>query len=373
MKKAFLLILLLVAGVLAVLAQNPKVIPLSDESYQASAEYQAGNKYQKDAILFMDMVADTHPYFIKPERRAEWFAQKPALLERCADLETDAAFADALVEILGALRDGHTYIAAANPRNDRQATAIDDLPGPVDPEHIMRRHSENYDYSLFPDAGICYLQFNRCNDIPGRPFASFLNEMFDKIRKKKIQTLVVDVQYNPGGNSQLCNQLLQHLYPAEKIDGFTTYIRLSDLFVATYPQYADGKAKWEDHGHRDELYPASKSIVSARQRQPRLFEGDVVFVMGPKTYSSAGILLTLARDNHIGTIIGTDSTFPPSHYGEVLSYRLPNTGIEGRIACKLFSRPDPATADDTCLHPDHEIDLNDKDAVWKYIVETFGK
>lgn len=34
-----------------------------------------------------------------------------------------------------------------------------------------------------------------------------------------------------------------------------------------------------------------------------------VLVMGPKTFSSAGILLTHARDNHFGTIIGTTSTF----------------------------------------------------------------
>ena len=54
--------------------------PLSDSAYLAVPEYQTGNKYQKDAILFMDMMADTHPYYIKPERRTEWFAKKAALL-----------------------------------------------------------------------------------------------------------------------------------------------------------------------------------------------------------------------------------------------------------------------------------------------------
>ena len=49
---------------------------LDDSAYQSNNEYQSCNKYQKDAILFMDMVAYTHPYYIKADRRAEWFAQK---------------------------------------------------------------------------------------------------------------------------------------------------------------------------------------------------------------------------------------------------------------------------------------------------------
>lgn len=75
---------------------------LSDSAYQAVPEYLSGNKYQKDAILFMGMVADTHPYYIKEERRAEWFAKKQTLIEQCKSIETDEAFADALIEAVGA-------------------------------------------------------------------------------------------------------------------------------------------------------------------------------------------------------------------------------------------------------------------------------
>jgi len=83
-------------------------------------------------------------------------------------------------------------------------------------------------------------------------------------------------------------------------------------------------------------------------------------------------LLTNARDHHVGTIIGTNSTFSPSHYGEVLPFRLPNTHLLGSIACKYFARPDAATTNESCLRPDVEIDLDDKDATWRYIVEQYG-
>ena len=94
--------------------------------------------------------------------------------------------------------------------------------------------------------------------------------------------------------------------------------------------------------------------------------------MGAKTYSSAGILMTLARDNHIGTIIGTNSIFSPSHYGEILPYRLPNTDVLGTISCKFCERPDSASVDETFLKPDYEVDLRDKAAAWQFIVNHFS-
>ena len=139
------------------------------------------------------------------------------------------------------------------------------------------------------------------------------------------------------------------------------------------PRIAEVKKNWESDGHLDELYQMPAPKIPVDYQQPKLFEGQVVFVMSLKTYSSAGILLTDARDNHVGTIIGTTSTFSPSHYGEILPYRLPNTDVLGTISCKFFARPDAATVDDTCMQPDVEVNLDNKDAVWQFIVEKYGK
>ena len=350
---------------------------LSDSVYLSSTAYQAGNKYQKDAILFLDMVASTHPYFITPERRADWFSKKPALLEQCGSLESDEAFVYLLSKTLGSLHDGHTSLTTLkrmqeSGQNERPSSQVKDVPRPIDTEHIMLRHASNYDYHLFPDQSICYLQFNQCMDDADAPFETFLDDMFARMEEGRIKTLVVDAQYNSGGSSRLCEQLLLHLRPLDKMQDFTTYIRFSDLMAAFYPGIAKAKEEWHSHGHQDELYRVPAQKRPNGSRQPKLFEGQVVFVMGKRTYSSAGILMTLARDNHIGTIIGTTSTFPPSHYGEILPYRLPNTGVLGSISCKLFVRPDTANADDPCLEPDIGIDLNDKDASWRFICEEFG-
>jgi hypothetical protein len=143
--------------------------------------------------------------------------------------------------------------------------------------------------------------------------------------------------------------------------------------MAAYnPRIAIAKKSWEDDGHKNELYQMPTPKIPADFQQPKLFEGRVVFVMGKHTFSSAGMLFTLARDNHIGTIIGTTSIFSPSHYGEVLPYRLPNTGVLGSISCKFFARPDTATVDDECMEPDVKVNLDDKDASWRYIIENYG-
>ena len=350
---------------------------LNDSAYQTTSEYQTGNKCQKDAILFMDMVADTHPYYVKEERRAEWFAKKQALLEKCKSIDTDEAFVDALIDVLGPLHDKHTDLTTMKRMQEskqkvKEKDETADVPAPIDREHIMRRHDSNYDYQLFPDQSICYLQFNQCVNTKDYPFAKFLDGMFAKMDEDGIKTLVVDAQYNNGGSSQLCDALLMHLYPVDKMKHFTTYLRFSDLMAAYNPRIAIAKKSWEDNGHKNELYQMPAPKIPADFQQPKLFEGQVVFVMGKRTFSSAGMLFTLARDNHIGTIIGTTSTFSPSHYGEILPYKLPNTGVLGSISCKFFARPDAATVDDKCMEPDVKVNLADKDASWRYIIENYG-
>ncbi len=377
MKEKLLLVLMALLTGLAVVAQDVSSFKeLSDSAYKTDAAYMAYNKYQKDAVLFMDMVADTHPYYIKAERRAEWQKQKAALLEHCKSVESDEDFADALINVLGPLHDKHTDVTTVKRLQEQRTAARQDAlalgVGDIDRGHIMRPHASNYDYQLFPDQSICYLQFNKCTDAANFPFPNFLNQMFGEMEAGNIRTLVVDVQYNNGGSSRLCDQLFMHLYPLEKTRFYTSYLRFSDLMAAYNPRIAEAKTSWERDGHKDELYQMPTPKIPDGFQQPRLYQGRVVFVMGKRTFSSAGMLLTNARDHHVGTIIGTNSTFSPSHYGEVLPFRLPNTHLLGSIACKYFARPDAATADESCLRPDVEIDLDDKDATWRYIVEQYG-
>ena len=140
--------------------------------------------------------------------------------------------------------------------------------------------------------------------------------------------------------------------------------------MAAYnPRIAAAKTAWESQGHIDELYTIPSGKTPPQFVQPELFGGKVIFVQGAKTFSSAGMLMTLARDNNIGTIVGATSTYTPSHYGEVLPFRLPNTGVVGSVSCKFFARPDTAHVDDKTLEPDTTLDLTDKEKAWQAILD----
>ena len=68
-------------------------------------------------------------------------------------------------------------------------------------------------YAVSDSLSICYLQFNICYDSLNYPqleqrFDDFVEGMMAEIEDNSIQTLVVDVRNNGGGNSGLCDLLL---------------------------------------------------------------------------------------------------------------------------------------------------------------------
>ena len=96
--------------------------------------------------------------------------------------------------------------------------------------------------------------------------------MFGEMEAGNIRTLVVDVQYNNGGSSRLCDQLFMHLYPLEKTRFYTSYLRFSDLMAVYNPRIAEAKTSWERDGHKDDLYqmPAPK-IPDGFQQPPGIW------------------------------------------------------------------------------------------------------
>lgn len=348
---------------------------LNDSAFQTNVAYTSGNKYQRDAILFVDMLADTHPYYITKARRDVLFAGQDALLKACATCPNDSVFAELLINTLGDLHDKHTDVIDLGQLEAKKLAAQQKAKQNIDNgNEMMSYKGDLFHYTLVPEQGVCYLQFNQCMDarvarnesLPR--WDSMLDEMFGKMKEQGIKSLVVDAQYNNGGSSMLCDELLVRLCPLENIKMLSTSMRFSNLMASFNPRIAVAKQAWESDGHIDELYPIPAGKVGTGFVQPEVFDGKVVFVQSEKTYSSAGILMTLVRDNGIGKIVGTESSFSPSHYGEILPYRLPNTGILGTISCKYFARPDVDHLNDKSLVPDVTIDLSNKAQAWDQIL-----
>ena len=328
----------------------------------------------------MDMLASTHPYYIKADRMEVLLSRSDGLLAECAVCKTDSEFVELLRAAMIEVRDKHTDVIDAESygrkSTSKAETQAQDGKKSSGLNCALDNNGELFSYQLFEKESICYLQFNQCNDartlrdesLPR--FDKLLDAMFADIEKQGIATLIVDVQYNNGGSSKLCDELLDRLCPLSEIRMLDTYMRFSPLLALYNPKAGQAMKAWEEAGHSDELYP----VPQKKKQMPehKYYEGKVVFIQGPRTFSSAGILITTARDNNIGTIIGTESTFSPSHYGEVLPFRLPNTGVLGSVCTKYFERADKDHADDSSIVPDIVLDLDDKPATWETIIRMYA-
>lgn len=91
MKKILLSLAAILSSAMVTAQDVSQFKQLDDSLFASTPAYQNGNCYQRDAILFVDMLADTHPYYIKKERRDILFARQDALLEACATCSSDTA------------------------------------------------------------------------------------------------------------------------------------------------------------------------------------------------------------------------------------------------------------------------------------------
>jgi hypothetical protein len=85
----------------------------------------------------------------------------------------------------------------------------DTLPTPV-PLHLRAREVA-YWFEYLPEADLVYFKYNGIRDHPAEPFAAFCDRLFGLIETRRPGRLVIDMRWNPGGNTFLAQPLLHHL------------------------------------------------------------------------------------------------------------------------------------------------------------------
>ena len=493
MRRTLFSIALIIIGTIAAMGQNIPMI--HSEEVEHSREYLRGNDFQKDLLLYVDMLAKTHPYYADTKHCAELNKRSRKMYQECGNITELITFKLLLARLASSLNDGHTtisywstydtifpirlaldesssttiditseehkellgkevtringitidkllgmarpLISADNEVNFRnmvkeymmiaefwqflgmdssslQLTLADgrsmDIPA-INKRNLkiaqLQKNTDKrvtaqrgvlFDYNIFEDHSICYLQFNQFADrlvYPQYPqlarFDEFLNEMFSEMEDKNIETLVVDLQYNSGGNSTLGDVLLSWLQPRHETRNYNVDVRMSELLATHYPHYreltVDGKPLemgkiydlfGVDQNKTEKIdYDASQDSTKHQFNHniERIFRGNVIFIEGTNSFSSATLLLTMARDNGIGTIIGEIPGGSPSHYGDILYGMLPNTNTLVTVSHKHFVRPNRELEGEIYITPDVKVELNDpnRDLAWEWIVENYGK
>jgi C-terminal processing protease CtpA/Prc len=148
-------------------------------------------------------------------------------------------------------------------------------------------------------------------------FRDFNEEMFQFIDDHDVETIIVDLRYNGGGNSLVLRPFLKAL-----------------------------------------------------EERPDL---DVTTLIGRQTFSSA-LMNAIQLDEAGATLIGEPTGGRPNHYGEVRPFRLPNSGLPIFYATRYFREledRDPASLEpDIAVDPTIEDQLAGRDAVLQRALAT---
>jgi hypothetical protein len=269
---------------------------------------------------------------------------------------------------------------------------------PYQQHPVTRAVNKPFLYTILERDSICYMQWNVMMDLRAARrlswpmnwlahpvawymgigyFDNFLEDMFDEMEEKGVRTLIVDIRGNGGGSTAYGEQLLYHLDVPARLRTYSMAIRFSSLYReffpdayksyaalyaaryngATLPDSLIATASFALTDSLEGLYfrnvtdPESNFYVPPDRK---VFKGNVFFLAGEGTYSSAIILSTLVKDNRLFPVIGRPTRGRPSHYGETLVLKLPRSGVVARISCKKFFRPDVARDSDDALYPDIE-------------------
>ena len=165
----------------------------------------------------------------------------------------------------------------------------------------------------------------------------------------------------------LGDMLLQYL-PSQREDTshYTYHLRVSELWRSNYPSLSERISKAysgkmiDGKTFSDLILTDGQSQISRDQSHTprRTFKGDVYIFVGEKTFSSAGMLATVAQDAGVALILEDASSpcaFAPCHYGDVIGFTLPNSGFKGYTISKSVGRPDQTRCGEKRLVPDRSI------------------
>lgn len=187
----------------------------------------------------------------------------------------------------------------------------------------------------YMDGNVFVVDFNACND--NEELKAIAAEL-KKAVEADCRKVIIDVRENGGGNSNACTRLLSAMgMDAPQYDMLVRYSPLARQqrgYLRT-----DGQFRFR----------GSNAPVK-RNEQVRL-----AVLCDRYTFSSATMMCVYVRDGGHGVLIGEPSSNMPSAYGDILSFSLTHSHVNGIISHKQFIRPDENNTERMLL-PDIAVD-----------------
>ena len=186
-------------------------------------------------------------------------------------------------------------------------------------------------YEIYPDQSLAVLTLRQC--LNTAEFITCLRDMFTEVTSLGIRNVAVDLRSNGGGDSSVATEFMRYLD--------TDTYRQMGLKLRNGPL---------------EITSPEQTIINERYTD-LVFDGDVYVLTSPATFSSAMLFTEYLTDNGLAEQIGETPGNIADGYGEVVTFRLPNSGLLLGISTKQFERLDEEAG--RVLVPDEEVPADD--------------
>ncbi len=209
-------------------------------------------------------------------------------------------------------------------------------------------------------------------------FSHFLDSCFTTFEANNIKHIAIDLRKNSGGNSILGDLLLSYLTDKKfKMMGGRRWKisqQYKDFLVANgntphpYLQEENGSI-WE----AGSCEPQENPFVMDSK-----FSGEVYFLTGPFTFSSANMLADAVKNYKIAPLIGEPTGENTNDFGEVYTFELPNSKILMNATTAFDFGADCNKTSSSPVLPDLHIATNltdkiyNKDPAVEYLLSTIN-
>ncbi|MDW3650320.1 MAG: S41 family peptidase [Bacteroidia bacterium] len=213
-----------------------------------------------------------------------------------------------------------------------------------------------------------WIRFNRMANLSA--FKKFLKESFREIASKEVDTLLIDLRKNGGGDSRLGDLLISYLYEGRYRQVSALQVKASSsqkaYFHKTYipfflkpflPLFKLNPVLRATFGKSGKTYEIKFKEKQAKKRK-NSFRGKVYALIGPSTFSSAAILANALKEYEIAEMLGEETGGIGIFYGDNIYIELPHSGLRSTISFKKFVLPG-AKADGRGVVPDRPLPFRD--------------
>ncbi len=189
---------------------------------------------------------------------------------------------------------------------------------------ILRK--EPYRYRIIDGRSIAVMEFNAFSD--RERFGKFAETMFAELHEKGIKNLVIDLRANGGGDSNVGDMLLQYISPVAFAQFGGGAVRFSPRVRAAKPDIT------EPDGYETFMDVPLVELEDNPLRYAGL--GNVYLLTSHMTFSSASSFAWAFQYFNMGTLVGEQTGGMNICFGDILQFRLPNSGFRYSVSWKKF-------------------------------------